>query len=191
MLRCIVMGTRRLRPKGVQARRKTRRRSRAPRRRSCRHPPLLRQGGAANTTSVPGLHQAVTDWLQTEIEKGVPSDRLAVELMYVLGLGDEYLRRLPLVGPDAVTRIKGEQPVLHYIYNTYTEASPAAVSAQHYIAATRQQVLPVLLAPLSAYSQQTPHHTMYHTVPLTYQFLSSAINKAMMSSTRRKSKTIV
>ena len=38
-----------------------------------------------------------------------------IELLYKLGIAKEYLKRLPIVGPDTVAKLKPEDMFLQYI----------------------------------------------------------------------------
>jgi hypothetical protein len=99
------------------------------------------------TQSLAAVHALLRDWLHREASniagKPNPGKMLAVELLYVISIAKEYLRRLPW--NDAVARLKNEHVFLQFIYTVFTTETPTTKTVNDYFSAIHEQVVSALM----------------------------------------------
>lgn len=88
--------------------------------------------------SLHATHALLVDWVQ---QSKRPSKETAIELLYMISIAKEYMKRLKTVGPDVVTQLKSETPFLQYIYTTFREESPESIAVRDYFSTIHERVL--------------------------------------------------
>lgn len=88
--------------------------------------------------SLGATHALLTDWIQ---QSKRPNKETAIELLYMISIAKEYMKRLKTVGPDVVAQLKSETPFLQYVYMTFREESPEAAAVRDYFSTVHERVL--------------------------------------------------
>lgn len=129
-----------------------------------------------SVNSLDATHALLMDWIQ----KHTSNKSTAIELLYMISIAKEYLKRLKTVGPDVVTQLKPENEFLQYIYMTFRKETPEAASVRDYFSTIHERVLNTITN-----GEDIKYNYLPTTIAASYKTVYTRTFRALNNKTKK------